>query len=155
MFRDVRALLRHAKKVQSGTRVIGNGQDEEEFCVELGISWLSWWFELMLPTTGVSEMSRRKELTAHLSPETIATILSMGSLKKVEIRFLLLSQGTPLSPAASHLLSQSLTNSRNLTHLDLSEKYDTTYEFCLAPHATQLGESLKNLPLEHLKIWGS
>ena len=87
MFRDIRALLRHAKQVQSGTRVIGNGQDEEEFCVELGISWLSWWFELMLPTTGVSEMSRRKELTAYLSPETIATILSMGSLKRSKFAF--------------------------------------------------------------------
>ena len=144
MFRDVRALLRHAKKVQSGTRVIGNGQDEEEFCVELGISWISWWFQVTLPTTGVSEMSRRKELTAYLSPETISTILSMGSLKKVEIRYLLLSQRTPLSLAESHLLSVSLSNCRNLAHLDLSEKYDTTYEFCLAPHTTQLGESLKN-----------
>ena len=154
MFRDARALLRHAKKVQLGLREIGNGQDEEEFCVELGISWISWWFQVTLPTTGVSEMSRRKELTAYLSPETISTILSMGSLKKVEIRYLLLSQRTPLSLAESHLLSVSLSNCRNLAHLDLSEKYDTTYEFCLAPHATQLGESLKNLPLEHLKIWG-
>ena len=64
MFRDVRALLRHAKKVHLGLREIGNGQDEEKFCVELGISWMSWWFQVMLPTTGASEMSRRKELTA-------------------------------------------------------------------------------------------
>ena len=153
VLRNVRALLRHAGKVHAGVREIGKGQDEEEFCVELGMDWITWFVHLP-PTTGVSEAILREKLTASLSPDNIAKILSIGSLKKVEIHFLLWSQPTPLSLATSHLLSQSLSNSTNLTHLDLSEMYDTTSEFCLAPHATQLGESLKNLPLEHLKIWG-
>ena len=154
LLRDHRALARHAFKVNAGDRETGNGQDEEEFCVELGMGWITWFLNLP-PTTGVSESTLRKELTKQLSPEKMANILSMGSLKKVEIHFLLWSQPTPLSLATSYSLSKSLSSSRNLTHLDLCGKYDNARcEFCLALHATQLGESLKNLPFEHLNSWG-
>ena len=152
VLRHLRALVRHANRVNAGERDTGNGQDVQKFCVELGTDWGTFFFS---PKTADSQSSFRREVTKCLTPERLAMVLSMGTPTMVQIHYQLWSQPTPLSLVTSDLLSKALSNSVNLTHVDLSVKIDNVRsQFCFAVHAAQFGDSLKNLPLEYLNLWG-
>ena len=144
--RDARALLYHARRVSSGICDNGTGRDVEELIVDLGlgIDWMSG------PT---EEDLLRCELTNQLTPEKILLLLnSLCTWKKIQICHLW--HFPRVKPETSNLLSASFSNLKNLTHLDLygvSERREA--QFCLASHARQLGGSLKNLPLNFLRIW--
>ena len=145
--RDARALVYHARRVNGGQRANGTGKAVEELCVELGVHF-DW---VRSEPRGVKNL--RKKLTKELSPEKLLLLLSsLQSWKKVQITHLCHYPQVELE--ISNLLSSSFSNLRRLRHLDLCSVTDREEtQFLLAPHARQLGDALKNLPLKYLRLW--